>query len=136
MPFDLSQIEALDAAETDVALVGRIPETVANHIGAQLREVYLSHRSFKHIQVKHPTVTSLDLLWLPMVIERGLWIAEKNRPNCACVTWQNPETAHRYIGAVKVAGSGFEIYISTFHRAAKRQTRSLLKRGPILQTHW
>ncbi len=134
MGVELSQFYDLLAKRTDPIEVGRLPIEVAQHISASLRNVYLSNYSLVHIMQDHPDVTFMDLLIITPMLADGLWIAER-KPNMACVSYVHPETGIRYIGAVKCAAGGFEVYLSTFHRSRKRQTTSLLKRGPILQSH-
>ncbi|WP_368465714.1 hypothetical protein [Hoeflea sp. TYP-13] len=102
-------------------------------MGAQLDLVYLSSASLEHILEKHGDVEMLDLLVLPKLLETGLWIGD--RPNTCSIAFQHPDDGNRYISAIKSAADGYEHYITTFHRCGKRQTKSLLKRGPVLRKH-
>ncbi len=121
--------------------MGHLPQSVTTFISAALPYVYLSNYSLTHILEKHGDVSRFDLLCIPMMLSDGLWVGQKDRlgpdgkPNSACVSFVHPETAVRYAGSVKSAAGGFEVYLNTFHRTKPRQTRSTLKRGPILQTH-
>ena len=51
----------------------------------------------------------------------------------ACYT--NPDNENQYVVAMKAAEQTCEIWISTYHRLASRQARSILKNGRILKCH-
>ncbi len=92
---------------------------------------YLSCKSLHHILTDHPDITMFDLLCLPEMIKRGLWIADRKKS--ACVIYKHSEGGLRYKSALKVVGDGYETYISTFHRVVdERQLKSIMKRGRVL----
>ena len=120
------------SAKRGAIAFGHLPEQVAEHIGSRLGIVYISYDSLLHIMEKHK-ILMLEMLCLPDMMSNGLWIGE--RANQACVVYSDPNSGKRFIGAVKVAAQGYEVYLKTFHICRKRQTASLLRRGRVLQNH-
>ena len=136
MALELSQLHFLkSSADRHASIeIGYMPPEVAIHFGCGLGIVYLSAYSLNHILDEHGDhLSMLDLLHLPYMIQHGLWVAD--RPNCACVLYQVPDSSSRYAGAMKVAAGGYEPYITTFHRARRRQTIAKMRRGHVLRNH-
>jgi len=135
MALELSQLYFLRSNRDPYASieVGYLPQEVAAHFGCGLGIAYLSSRSLNHILDDHADINIVDLLHLPDLIQRGLWVAD--RANSACILYQPSGGFMRYASALKVAAGGFEPYITTFHRARERQTKAKLKRGRVLRNH-
>jgi hypothetical protein len=133
MSLELSQLHRLLSTPSGSVPVGSLPDAVCARFGCRLGIVYLSSSSLKHILAKHPDVSLMDMLHLPNMVQKGLWIAD--RPNSACVLYQLPESESRFASALKVTGDGFEPYVSSFYRVKKSQFRTKRTRGEILQEH-
>ncbi|MEC5290692.1 hypothetical protein VSX64_07395 [Aurantimonas sp. C2-6-R+9] len=131
MYLELQQMEALYIRGTGTIAIGHLPIKVAQHLGAPLQIAYLSGESVRHIIDLHPDISLIDMLCLPLMIQDGLWVADKISA-AACV-YRHPENGNQYKAAVKATAEGFETYISTFHRCADRQLQGILKRGPVLR---
>lgn len=131
MYFELQQMEALHIRGTGTIAIGHLPIKVAQHLGAPLQIAYISGESLRHILNIHPDISLIDMLCLPLMMQDGLWIAD--RKSAAVCVYTHPENGARYKAAIKSTASGFETYVSTFHRCAPRQLEGILKRGPILR---
>lgn len=115
--------------------VGTIPYEAKGYLGCARDTVFLSNHSLRHIFENHGEhVSSRDLLLLPEVLTRGLWLSDQKRSNFVIVSCLVVET--RFKAVVKTTLDRSRNYISTFHRTAKRQTKSLLKRGRVLRAAW
>lgn len=130
MGLELSQLDNLRCRGRGAVQVADLPRAVAEYIGCQLGFAYISGESIRHILKKHPDVELVDMVCLPDMVRRGLWVEEPGRT--ACVLYDHPIRGLRFKAAIKAAGDGFETYIGTFHRVAPRQTRSVLRRGRVL----
>jgi hypothetical protein len=105
MGLELSQLHNLLASRRGNIHVEYLPDHVARHLGAPLGIAYLSSESLKHILKKHPDVTLIDMLCLPLMIRIGTWV--EDRPKSACVIFDHPENGRRYKAAIKSAGEGY-----------------------------
>lgn len=114
--------------------VGRVINQARHHLSQKTSTVLLSTDTTRHILTKHGDhMEPSSLLILPEALKSGLWIADRER---ACrVTFVEPKTGIRFIAALKATKNRQEVYVGTFHRAAKGQTKALLKRGNILRAH-
>lgn len=130
MGIELSQIYNLLRNRDGTIQFEHLPVRVAEHLGSNLRIVYLSSRSLRHILADHEDVGELDILVLPDMIRWGMWVADK--PNEACVFYRHPETDKLYKAAVKVTGDGYEVFVSSFYRCNPRQIESAKRRGTVL----
>jgi len=134
MTIELGHLNDLKTGRVRVLQIGPVPTETHGHLRTTLGIVHLSTASINHILEEHPDINILDLLVIPFLVRDGLWIAD--RPGACCISYVHPEdAAKRYISAVKSVADGHELYLTTFHRAGRRQTKSLLKRGPILRRH-
>lgn len=115
--------------------VGYLPHEVARHFETSKTTVYLSSESALKITRKHGgSLLFGDYEKIPLALQRGLWIAD--RDNSCCVSYYDTEEKKRFIAAVKITKDRRRSYLTTVHLASKRQTKSLLRRGPILRSHW
>lgn len=130
MGLELSQLYSLLLTTDGTIQFEHLPPRVADHLGSSLRIVYLSSRSFRHILEAHKGISEFDVLLLPLMIRDGLWIAD--HPHKACVFYRHPETDKLYKGAVKVVGSGYEVYVCSFYRCNERQIATARRRGTVL----
>lgn len=114
--------------------VGTIPHEVRLYLGSSKDTVFLTKFSIKHIFDSHVDHIDIDeLLVLPTVLTKGLWLSDKKR-NFAIATCEVGQ--NRYKAAVKSTIARDRIFVSTFHRLAKRQTKALMRRGQILRPAW
>ena len=133
MPLELSQMYGLLQNPKGSVVAGRMPVAVARHFGCSLGIVYLSSRSLNHIIIEKRHCEIIDLLVLPEMLDRGIWIAD--RENAACVAFHPPDTFSTLFCAVKIVGGGFEPYLSSFYPGKSRQIEAKRQRGMVLQEH-
>ena len=130
---DADLIDLLAGRKPEVE-VGVLPHEVRNYLGCSRDTVYLTQHSLLHILQRHGDhVAPEDIRLAPEVMMRGLWLSD-DRPNFAVVSCLVDEL--RFRAVVKTTVDRRRNYLSTFHRMAKRQTRSLLKRGTVLRQAW
>lgn len=132
MAFELSRLHELIAGRHDPLVVGPLPLVAVDYLKAKVPLVYLSRYSIQHILEEHPDVSLFDLLRAPIVLRDGLLIGDRN---CVVASYCVSEENIRYKAVVKCAGGGCDLWLTTFHRTAPRQTKSLLKRGKVLRLH-
>jgi hypothetical protein len=135
MPLEMGQLHNLLNGMSDPLHVGDLPFSVCKSIQWRLPHVYLSKSSVAHIVRKHPDMTVIDFLHLPFAITKGLLVQELKRPNCIAACYTNPDNEKQYVLAMKAAEKTCEIWVSTYHRLAHRQARSILRNGKILKRH-
>ncbi|WP_319499297.1 hypothetical protein [uncultured Cohaesibacter sp.] len=133
MSLELSQLHKLKQTKGASIWIGKLPQEVQLHLGSKMDNIYLSQASLIHILTEHQDVNLFELLIIPEMLLKGLWIAD--RPNWCCISFQCTEEDRRYKAAIKAADNGYEHYLTTFHKTSKRQTKSILKRGPVLRKH-
>lgn len=134
MFLELEDLHRLITGQVSTLDVGRVPDEVQPYFGSPTRAVFLSTDSIRHILQQHADhLETPELLKIPAALERGLWIADR-KMSC-CISYFDAAESIRYICVVKVTRRRHELYLKTFHRGAKRQTKALLKRGPLLRTH-
>jgi hypothetical protein len=135
MAFELYQLHVLMKAKEGNTEVAPIPSAVSRHLGCHQTMAYLSSDSIRHIFRKHPDLDMFELLHMPDMVRHGLWLTDYEKPHMAIVVYQPPDTSPRYASALKVTGSGFEPYMSSFYRLRDRDYRAKLKRGDVLRPH-
>lgn len=136
MGLTLAAIRELEVGWTDPIGVGELRQEVITTLGWPSGIVYLSRETLFHVRERHPETTDIELCLVSLALRNGLIVAEDHRPNFVVVSYQHPEHPdRRYKASLKLASSRFDIWLTTFHRTARRQTRALLKRGRILQRH-
>lgn len=113
--------------------VCRLSSSVAKDIGATTEVVKLSNANLIHILRDHKDLTVSEFLLLPKAIQFGLLVWDRNAL-VACYQHPYIET-RRYIAAVKLTAGKSELYVTTFHKSAKRQTRTILGRGRKIKNH-
>lgn len=135
MSLTLADINDLKQRYRNPIHVGSIPYAVAKHLELKNSNVYLSLKSYKHIQEDHPDISDYDLLMIPLAIQYGLLVTEYKKPNIIMCSYFDPNIGKRYIISVKFAANKTEVWVCSMYRAKLRQTRTLLKKGEILKTH-
>jgi hypothetical protein len=134
MTLELSQLYRLRDLTDGNTPVAPVPRAVADYLGCKLTMAYLSSKSLRHVLAGHPDLDLLELLHMPDMIQRGLWLSDHEKPHMATVIYE-PLDAPRYMSALKVVGDGFEPYMCSFYRLRDRDLPRKLKRGNVLRPH-
>lgn len=136
-PLGFESITELLSGRTPSVAVGTLPLEVRRYFGRSHDIVYLSSESAAHILEQHGDhIEAQDLLRIPKILETGLWISEKQRPEWCSVFHYSSQSQDRFVAAVKVTKDRRECFLTTLHRAKKRQIRSKMRRGDVLRSHW
>jgi hypothetical protein len=135
MALTLEDLEDLTNNYRDPIRVGEFPIEVAERLNLKNHNIYLSRYSLLHIQKSHSDIDHFALLNLPFGIERGLLVQERDKPHIVLSSFVEAATNTRFISALKITQGGTETWVSSFYRSSDRQTKSILRRGIILQTH-
>lgn len=115
--------------------VCRLDATLASILRVHTPVVFLSRYSLLHIRERHADMTAERLMLLPSALQKGLVIREARRPNHIVFCYQAARETERYIAILKAAVAGHELFVQSFHRAKRRQTRTMLDRGKKLRDH-
>lgn len=116
--------------------LGRLDPEVALALGCTTSEtIVLSRGSLLHIIWGHDDLRSADLGQIPDLLKDALVVRDDNKPNTAIYCYQSREMGRRYIGVLKAVRGDSDVYMVSFHRARKRNTKSILERGPKLRSH-
>ena len=136
MPITVSKtslVQLLGGNRPEVE-IGSLPLEVRKHVGCSKDTVFLTTESARHIIGKHGNHVTLDeLILLPLLLERGLWLSDRNKTHTVVCNQIGPT---RFKAVVKVTVDRTRTYVVTMHRMAPRQTKSLLKRGSVLREAW
>jgi hypothetical protein len=119
----------------DPITVGELPIHVATAMGLRVPLVSLSRASLAHINQKHPDNTDYQLLYASRALQRGLIAQEHAKPHIYLCSYMEPHSKMRYGMAMKIATPDREVYLQSFYRVSKRQTKSWVKRCVIIKTH-
>jgi hypothetical protein len=134
--LDLDRLTAVRDGHLGPATVGKLPMEGAWHVGAKVGHwVYLSRESLLKNLRRHPDVSLYEYLRLPDVLTFGLIATDRKESNCVVAVYQVPDKPVRYKGAVKCAAGGYDLWVTSFHRLARGQTRRLLSGATVLRTH-
>ena len=134
MNLTLQDIHALRSGWRDPVTVGELPSTIRTLLGLRVPLVHFSKDSLLHVAKKHPDVSDFDLLILPFAIERGMIMRERKKPNVLLGVYQEPASHRRFVAVMKVAAA-HEVWLTSFHRAHRRQTAQWLRRCDLLRPH-
>jgi len=115
--------------------VCKLPQDVCAVLGVGTTTVWLSRASLTHIIGGHGDVDVSQLMLLPKAIQWGLLVDDRDRPGNIISSYQDPYADRRYIAIMKIARNRKEIWVTTFHRSKARQTRRILRKGPMLKKH-
>jgi hypothetical protein len=133
--FDLNDFGSLLDRSFLEKEVGTLPLEVKNYFACSRDTVYLTSETAKKIEIKHRRhLHDHELNLLPSALQKGLWIAD--RENACVVSYFHSPTSRRFICAVKITAARDRAFLTTFHRASKRQTAATLKRGEVIRSHW
>ena len=135
MALILSDLQELNVGFRNPIRVGEIRFDTATKLDLRNHGAYLSKPSLDHIFDRHKDVTYFDLLCLPMAITNGLIVQENAKKHVILCSYQNLATGLRYIASMKVISDRTEVWVTSFYRSDKGQTKALLKRGTIIQNH-
>ncbi|WP_108682414.1 hypothetical protein [Methyloceanibacter sp. wino2] len=135
MTITLGDIAKLRSGWCEIIEVGNLPFGVASEIGVFSTLVYLSRESLLHINEKHPDISDIDLLLSCLVIQNGMVVQEKAKPNAYVCSYIEPNSQLRYVAVLKVASPDREMLMTSFRRLRRRQTRSFLRRGRLIKKH-
>lgn len=134
MPLELSRLQWLRCGPPGAStVVSDVPPEVADYLSTSLRMVNLSREVLAKINEEHGDIVDFTFLELPHLMQHGLWIGERRRPLCAVVSCEGAFSPLRYKVAIKRAAHGPDLWLSTFHRARPRVTKSLLNRGHVIR---
>ena len=134
--IEISETDLIDllAGRKPEVEVGTLPQEVRRYLGCSRDTVFLTQYSLEHIFEAHGEhLMPKDILLVPEVLLRGLWLSD-TRPNFAIVSCAFEKM--RFKAVVKTTIERRRNYLSTFHRMAKRQTASLIRRGKVIRAAW
>jgi hypothetical protein len=132
-PSDLLKLKQGLAEKITVC---RISNFLASMFGSQTLDVYLSRYTFEKIARDHSDLFPNEIFYLREAIERGLIIQEKEKPHHFTASLQHPEHENkRFIASLKFAKRMHEIWVTSFYRTKKGQTRKKVERGQIIRRH-
>ena len=135
MSFTLEDIASLRAGHRDPIVVGDLPHAVAEYMGVYVPKVYLSQESLAHINYRHPDVLDVDILLAQNAIRNGWFLRENKKPEKYLCSYFDQHSSRRFGGVLKIASPDREVYLTTFHRAHRRQTIAWQKRCTTVRTH-
>lgn len=131
--YESDLIELLNGRRLEIE-VGTIPTEARSYLGCSRDTIFLSQHSLKHIFRNHGDhISAKEITLIPTILMRGMWLSDK-RPNFVIVSSVLEDI--RFKAAIKTTEDRRRNYISTFHRTAKRQTKSLVGRGNVLRPAW
>jgi len=137
LPVIRHQLIELHETRRDIVQVAELSFYILTHLNVhdkvQTRAVCINrYNLFKALERGIP----LDLIAnIHSFIEHGLILREHERPSSFIVSTTWKATGRRIKIACKIARGGYEIWISSIHLTRQKQTKSLVHRGIIIQSH-
>jgi hypothetical protein len=135
MTLELSRIFSLRRGWSPHEIVGPLNDRGAEYLRSKTNIVRLSHERLIHID-EHDGFRDFEIITIPFGLMKGLFIGDVRKSNHLIISYLYPDNNTRYKTVVKSANHGSELWVCTFHRLRPRQTRDLLKRGPIIKNHY
>jgi hypothetical protein len=132
--MDIDHLRALLTGERqEPVVVGAIydPALVRVIRAVNTHAVLLSRDTIVKQQIRHPDIGFEEYCLLPYVLRYGMVSQEWSEQ--LIFSW-NDHTEKRYRLMIK-ATAKCELFATSFHRLAVRQTRSILNRGMLLRRH-
>ena len=115
--------------------VGSLPFEVKKYFQCSRDTIFLTTVTARKIIEKHGGhIDFSQIALIPQALMMGLWIGDK--PHSCAISYVANNTGQRYIAATKITIDRTRCYLTTFHFAAARQTKSKLKNGQPLRLHW
>jgi hypothetical protein len=134
MTLELSRVLVLRKGWSRLESVGPLHNKGVAYLNSRTSVVNISHEGILHID-EHGGFTDFEIITIPFGLMNCLFIGDLQEPNRLIISYLYPDNNTRYKTVVKSANNGAELWVCTFHRMRKRQTKTLLKRGPIIKMH-
>jgi hypothetical protein len=134
MSITLQDIHDLRSGWRNPINVAELPDSIRVALNLRVPQVHFSQETLTHIRQKHPDVSDFDLLLITPAVERGMIMRERRKPNILLAVYQEPASHRRFVAVMKVAAV-YEIWLTSFHRAHRRQTAQWLKQCDLLRQH-
>jgi len=113
-------------------ILARKPEYVARHLGWPCPWVYLGQSGLDHIAKEHPDIDDFDLCWIPLAVESGM-IVQLDKPPRKILIAYRADADRFYLGALKEAQRGTEIWVASFYRIEDKKFDKLSKGSGVLR---
>jgi hypothetical protein len=114
--------------------VGALPDDVALRLGWPCPWVYLGKSGLEHIAAGHPDIDDFDICWIPLAIESGLIVRLEKSPRKALIAYR-ADPARFYLGALKAAQGGTEIWVDSFYRIDRKKFDRMSGGPEVLRPH-
>jgi hypothetical protein len=135
MTLTLENFQQIRSGAQSPFWVGNLSHELIQKLGWVTPCVYFSKETLAHINEKHPDISDFDMLHIPLALKNGLVLKENSADNRVIIAYQPELQESRFRLVLKSTMRNTEIWISSFHRMKRRQTKSMLSRTTILQTH-
>jgi len=135
MSVTLSDIDAVRSKARNPIPVGELPNLIRLALQIRVPLVQLSNESLAHIGKRHPDITDFDLLLLPFAIRHGMILRERKKTNVILAVYQEPLSHRRFVAVMKIADGGCQVWLDSFYRLKRRQTKTLMKKAELLKPH-
>jgi hypothetical protein len=109
-----------------------LPPEASSYLKAKLSFVYLSRASLDKICSHHPDLTDYNLVMIPHVLEHGTLLTDR-KPNVVIAYGRAGAKGRLYKATVKLAASGYDVWLTAFYRTDDRHISSLRERAVILK---
>lgn len=133
MGLTLQDLFDCESGYRNPIIVGELPNALRVHLKLRVPQVHLSSESLAHIKKRHPDVDNFDLCFLPLVIERGVIMQERAKPQVIVSAYQDTESHRQYAAIMKVANVRCEVWLTSFRRVNPRQLQQWRKRHIMLR---
>jgi hypothetical protein len=134
MSLTLEDIHKIRAGWLDLIQVAELPSSILESIGWMCPRVYFGKRSLDHIAEGHEDVTDYDLLRIPAAIKLGMMVLDERNGDYLEIGYQTENPNIRFRCTLRTF-SDTEVYVWTFHRTRRKQSRAMLRRGRLIRTH-
>ena len=114
------QLSVLLSGRNDPIWVCNVPNRVRVELSCSSGAVYLSKKSAEHILSKHNDIDTLEILLLPIAIDKGTFYREIDSDKFLSCVYRE-ESGKIYFVSMKVVAKGHELWVSSMYRLTDRK---------------
>lgn len=123
-----SQLAVLLTGKNNPLWICSVPDRVRAALGCSTGAVYLSRDSANHILTEHNDITTFELLILPVAIQNGKIMKEKDSSKFLGCFYTDEETSKIFYVSFKIVQGGHELWVSSMYKLTTAKLQKKLRK--------
>lgn len=123
-----SQLAILLTGKNNPLWICSVPDRARAVLGCSTGAVYLSKESATHILTDHNDISTFELLILPVAIQNGRIMREKDNNRFLGSFYTDKESQKIFYVSMKVVGGGHELWVSSMYKLTPAKLTKKLRR--------